>query len=196
MALEMLDSDSAKPQPDAGLDAAGLAPNDEFPENSSSQPPGSSGDEEAVGGEIAEPGEEVVVESTQTGRCTNTAVFVDESRDSLEEHPSTPGDGSGGVTIKGESATSDPSESPEETGLQSMLCQGDPSSDTSVQPSDKAVSDAESAKMATALKEGQVAEEFFRETASQLTYYGLSRLHEEVRATIYRMGIIVVFPNL
>lgn len=34
---------------------------------------------------------------------------------------------------------------------------------------------------ATALKEGQVAEDFFRDTASQLTYYGLSRLHQEVR---------------
>lgn len=40
----------------------------------------------------------------------------------------------------------------------------------------------ESAEVATALKEGQVAEEFFRETASQLTYYGLARLHREVCA--------------
>lgn len=39
----------------------------------------------------------------------------------------------------------------------------------------------ESIKFATALKEGQVAEEFFRETASQLTYYGLSQLYQEVR---------------
>lgn len=39
----------------------------------------------------------------------------------------------------------------------------------------------ESIKFATALKEGQVADEFFRETASQLTYYGLSQLYQEVR---------------
>ena len=43
----------------------------------------------------------------------------------------------------------------------------------------------ESAKLATALKEGQVAEDFFRETASQLTYYGLSRLHQEVRCVAH-----------
>lgn len=41
--------------------------------------------------------------------------------------------------------------------------------------------DEASAKVASDFKEGQVAEEFFRETASQLTYFGLSRLHVEVR---------------
>eukprot|EP00904_Undaria_pinnatifida_P005402 jgi/Undpi1/1992/HiC_scaffold_12.g05379.m1 len=41
--------------------------------------------------------------------------------------------------------------------------------------------DKASTKVASDLKEGQVAEEFFRETASQLTYFGLSRLHAEVR---------------
>ncbi|CAM9430909.1 unnamed protein product [Hapterophycus canaliculatus] len=41
--------------------------------------------------------------------------------------------------------------------------------------------EAESSTNATALREGQVAEDFFRETASQLTYFGLSQLHQEVR---------------
>ncbi|CAN0036063.1 unnamed protein product [Scytosiphon promiscuus] len=39
----------------------------------------------------------------------------------------------------------------------------------------------ESTTNASTLREGQVAEDFFRETASQLTYYGLSQLHQEVR---------------
>ena len=39
----------------------------------------------------------------------------------------------------------------------------------------------QSIELASVLKEGQAAEEFFRETASQLTYYGLSRLHQEVQ---------------
>lgn len=42
------------------------------------------------------------------------------------------------------------------------------------------VEDTEAPDLAKILAQGQIAEEFFRETASQLTYYGLSRLHEEV----------------
>lgn len=47
-----------------------------------------------------------------------------------------------------------------------------------------AVPDEDSTKVASDFTEGQVAEEFFRETASQLTYFGLSRLHAEVRDII------------
>lgn len=39
----------------------------------------------------------------------------------------------------------------------------------------------ETTRVARVLEEGHIAEEFFRETASQLTYYGLSKLHQEVR---------------
>lgn len=54
-------------------------------------------------------------------------------------------------------------------------------SDTCAPARSAAAADEESARVALALKEGQVAEDFFRETASQLTYYGLARLHQEVR---------------
>lgn len=40
---------------------------------------------------------------------------------------------------------------------------------------------SETSRLAKMLEEGQIVEDFFGETASQLTYYGLSRLHQEVR---------------
>lgn len=44
------------------------------------------------------------------------------------------------------------------------------------------LSDADAVGTATTLlEEGPVLEEFFNSTASQLTYYGLVKLHEEVR---------------
>lgn len=61
--------------------------------------------------------------------------------------------------------------------------------DTSIEAAAASMRDAESAKVATVLKEGQLAEEFFRETASQLTYYGLSRLHQEVCDIICRYNV-------
>lgn len=46
--------------------------------------------------------------------------------------------------------------------------------------------ETESSTETTALREGQIAEDFFRETASQLTYYGLSQLHQEVCECVLR----------
>lgn len=69
-------------------------------------------------------------------------------------------------------------------------CQAEGASDTGTARSSDENTDPESAKVAKVLKEGQVAEDFFRETASQLTYYGLSRLHQEVRAR--RDGAVLV----
>lgn len=44
------------------------------------------------------------------------------------------------------------------------------------------ISDADALNTATALlEEGPILEEFFNSSASQLTYYGLVKLHEEVR---------------
>lgn len=65
-----------------------------------------------------------------------------------------------------------------------VVRRGIPSARTSARdegPSSVLRDKAESSATATALREGQVAEDFFRETASQLTYYGLSKLHQEVR---------------
>lgn len=81
----------------------------------------------------------------------------------------------------GEDRASSPSIASNQEGSDSILQQGGPPSGTVAQGTSVGIANTESAKLATALKEGQVAEEFFRETASQLTYYGLSRLHQEVR---------------
>lgn len=71
--------------------------------------------------------------------------------------------------------------SADKKGSDSMLDREGASTDKCAHATSAAIADAESVKVATTLKEGQVAEDFFRETASQLTYYGLSRLHQEVR---------------
>lgn len=69
----------------------------------------------------------------------------------------------------------------ETSSTEQLLGQVGGAPDTGIASSSDQVTDAESVKVAKVLKEGQVAEDFFRETASQLTYYGLSRLHQEVR---------------
>lgn len=69
-------------------------------------------------------------------------------------------------------------------GSISMLDREGPSRNSCAPTTSAAVADTESMKVAMTLKEGQVAEDFFNETASQLTYYGLSRLHQEVRGVV------------
>lgn len=68
-------------------------------------------------------------------------------------------------------------------GVESASNHEERASIESVEARSSAVSDEETAQCARVLKEGQVAEDFFRETASQLTYFGLSRLHQEVRGS-------------
>lgn len=69
----------------------------------------------------------------------------------------------------------------ESSSTEQVLCQVEGASDTGVASSSDQVTDAESVKVAKVLKEGQIVDDFLGETASQLTYYGLSRLHQEVR---------------
>lgn len=76
------------------------------------------------------------------------------------------------------------STSADKEGSDSILHREGPSTAACAPTTSAAISDAESLKVAMTLKEGQVAEDFFNETASQLTYYGLSRLHQEVRGIV------------
>lgn len=78
----------------------------------------------------------------------------------------------------GEDGTHSSPTASNQEGPDSILHRESPPSDTVVQATRGG--DTDSAKAATALKEGQVAEEFFRDTASQLTYYGLAQLYQEV----------------
>lgn len=82
----------------------------------------------------------------------------------------------------GEGGASSPSTASNQDGPDSMLHRVVPPSDNVVaQATSGGIANTDSAEVATALREGQVAEEFFRDTASQLTYYGLAQLYQEVR---------------
>lgn len=90
----------------------------------------------------------------------------------------------------GENGASPVPISAHQEGSDSTLHRERTPSDACARATSGAIADEESAKIAMTLKEGQVAEDFFRETASQLTYYGLSRLHQEVR-DVARCAIVV-----
>lgn len=81
----------------------------------------------------------------------------------------------------GGDGASSPSSASNQEGPDPILHRGEPPSDTAVAQASDGIANTDSAKAATALREGQVAEEFFRDTASQLTYYGLAQLYQEVR---------------
>lgn len=69
----------------------------------------------------------------------------------------------------GSSPASTPKKSPSQKTVQTLV-------------TERHLSDADAVdKATTLLEEGPVLEEFFNGTASQLTYYGLVQLHEEVR---------------
>lgn len=106
------------------------------------------------------------------------AVVVDDASESLGENARTPvGKSDEDAVQEGPSAST----IARQQGSESILHREEGLPTDKCARASSSTSEAESDKMATALKEGQVAEEFFRETASQLTYYGLSRLHQEVR---------------
>lgn len=81
----------------------------------------------------------------------------------------------------GENGASPASISANQEGPDSTLHQEGSPPDACARATNADIADEESSRVTMVLKEGQVAEDFFRETASQLTYYGLSRLHQEVR---------------
>lgn len=83
---------------------------------------------------------------------------------------------------EGGASSSSPSTASYQEGPGSILHREVPPSDNVVaQATSGGIANTDSAEVATALREGQVAEEFFRDTASQLTYYGLAQLYQEVR---------------
>lgn len=91
-----------------------------------------------------------------------------------------------------ESAASRSSVSPGQEGSDSTPHRGGTPSDACARATSSAMTDEESSEVAVALKEGQVAEDFFRETASQLTYFGLSRLHQEVRDVAHCASVLAI----
>ncbi|CAM9653922.1 unnamed protein product [Laminaria digitata] len=148
--------DSGKPSLDAAADGGDVA------EISSSQPAQPADVETKTEAENIEAGQEVAEEvgGGEEGTRDSTS-----SPDPSEGAPSMPVEGNDeGIT-----------ESSPLSGSAMLRNSPQMFNATVVDP------DEASAKVASDFKEGQVAEEFFRETASQLTYFGLSRLHAEVR---------------
>ncbi|CAM9285749.1 unnamed protein product [Ectocarpus sp. 6 AP-2014] len=147
-------------------------------ESNDRQEAGSTNIAKTAGEEDAGTQAQLVTKPLQTAQSVG-AVVVDDASESLGENAPTPVSRSEEDT--GQEGLSSASTITRQQGSGSILHreEGLPT-DKSARAS-SVTSETESDKMATALNEGQVAEEFFRETASQLTYYGLSQLHQEVR---------------
>lgn len=163
-----------------GFDSAGVRQNvpSDTSESNDDQEAGSTNAAKTSGEEDDGTQAQLATGPLQTSQSVG-AVVVDDASESLGENAQTQvGKGDEDTVQEGLSSASTIAR---QQGSESILHreEGLPTDECARAPS--VTSETESDKMATALKEGQVAEEFFRETASQLTYYGLSRLHQEVR---------------
>lgn len=116
-------------------------------------------------------------EESMNGASTTDEKAVGPARAVGDDGAVVVGDTCGPLRENGVSPASIPAN---EEGFDSTLHREGTPSDACARATSATIADEESAKVAEALKEGQVAEDFFRETASQLTYYGLSLLHQEV----------------
>ncbi|ETM34982.1 hypothetical protein L914_18046 [Phytophthora nicotianae] len=103
--------------------------------------------------------------SLQSPIATQTTGFHNLSID-VNSTPSSPNTA---VSPSSMSSTNSPKKSPSQQTVQTMM-------------KERHMSDADALDTATTLlEEGPVLEEFFNSTASQLTYYGLVKLHEGIR---------------
>lgn len=128
----------------------------------------------SVGAESTEDGQQ---EGSMNGASTAGEEAVKPARACGDDDAVVVGDN---CAASGENGAS-PSTPANQEGSDSTLHREGTPSGACARVTSAAIADEESAKVALALNEGQVAEDFFRETASQLTYYGLARLHQEVR---------------
>ncbi|KAF4315863.1 hypothetical protein BBO99_00009084, partial [Phytophthora kernoviae] len=107
------------------------------------------------------------VSPLQSPLATHTAVLQNLSIDIN----SAPASSASGAVVSPNSSTSIPSpkKSPSQQTVQTMM-------------KERHISDADAVGAATTLlEEGPILDEFFNSTASQLTYYGLVKLHEGIR---------------